>query len=393
MSTEKEGNQDKGSAETVVADTLDADLNKAFDASEKAADAGTTTEATKADGKVDVSEAARTLAAQRKAAGSADAGDSKTVADDPAAKRAAELAAMAPEARAAAEAEDKKKAEEAAEVVEAPTHWPAADREMFGKQPKDVQKFLLARHKAMEADYTRKTQELGGVRRLKETLDEVFAPFREQMQLQGIDDATAIKQLVAAHAFLQRDPAAALKHLAQQYGQDLKALVEGGAAADPAGESPTVKALRAQLSELTTWKSQFTAQQGTEQLNARLNEVTQFAEEKDAQGQLKHPYFDEVAKDVAGLIHAARANKEQLSLQDAYDRAMYANPTTRAKVLAATDAQRRAKEETERKAKADAAKKAGFDVKGEGAATTVAAQHDDIEASLNAAFDASAGRV
>lgn len=279
------------------------------------------------------------------------------------------------------------------EAMEAPAHWPAADREMFAKQPPEAQKWLLGRHKAMEADYTKKTQELTSVRRMKEVLDEVFAPFREQMHLNGIDEVTAIRQLVGAHQFLQRDPAGGIKHLADKYGIELKSLIDGAAAADPAGESPTVKALRTQVEQLTGQLKQFTGAQTEQQMHARLNEVTQFAEEKDDQGNLKRPHFDDVAKDVARLIKAAKSDGETLSLQDAYDQAVYANPQTRQKVLAAQDAQRRAKEEAERKAKADAAKKAAFDVKGEGAAAAVAANNNSLRADLEAAFGAAEGRV
>lgn len=382
------GNPTGSAATTVEVDTLGADIEKAFDASVNS-DAETTTDA----GKTDVSEAARTLAAQRKA-GEQKGADPAAVADgkDDAAKRAAERAAMAPEARAKADAEDKAKAA-ATEAVEAPAHWPAADREMFAKQAPEVKSWMLNRHKAMEADYTRKSQELGTTRRLKDTLDEVFAPFREQMQLNGVDEAAAIRQLVGAHAFLQRDPANAMKHLAQQYGIDLKQLVEGAAAADPAGESPTVKALRDQVTGLTKKLEQITGTQSQEEQNARLNTVTQFAEEKDGQGNLKRPYFDDVAQDVVVLLRGAKSAGQQMSLQDAYDRAVRANPATYEKQLAAKLAEQRSKDEAERKAKADAARKAGFDVRGEGAASAVAAQTDSIDASLNAAWDAAAGRV
>lgn len=380
MENEQPGNPN-GSAEQP--DSIRNDIAAAMDASEKAE----TTET----GKPDVSEAARTLAAQRKAGGettttttTTDAGSTEAKA-----KREAERAAMTPEARAAAEAADKA----AEEVIEAPAHWPLADRDMFAKQAPEARKWLLNRHKAMEQDYTKKTQELAPVRKLKETVDEVFKPFRQQMQLDGIDEAQAIRQLVAAHDYLQRDPKAAIQWLAGNYKVDLKALTEGGAAADPAGESPLVKNLRTQLEELTKWKSEFTRERGTQEQEARVNEVTQFAEEKDDQGKLKRPYFNDVAKDVALLLRAGHAAGTPLTLQDAYDRALRTNPQTSERWLAERDSQRRAKEEAERKAKADAANKAGFDVKGQGAPTTVVAKTDDLRSDIEAAYSAAEGRV
>ena len=48
--------------------------------------------------------------------------------------------------------------------LEAPTHWPSDDRELFTKQPKDVQQWMMGRIKHQDADYTRKTQEIAPLR-------------------------------------------------------------------------------------------------------------------------------------------------------------------------------------------------------------------------------------
>lgn len=346
----------------------------------------------------DLSEAARKLAGARKGRQpkepASPTDDEKREADDKA-KRDAEYAKLAPEERAKREAEDKRKAEEAASAakIEAPAHWPAADREMFAKQPPEVKQYLLGRHKAMEADYTKKMQELAPMRRMGEELDDIFKDYDAEMKQTGITRAQAIRELVGLHARLKADPVEGLKYIAGLSGIDLKQLANAPAA-DPAGESPIVKELRSTVSRLEGQLKTFTGQQGEQQLNARLSEVQQFAEEKDAQGQLKRPYFDEVAKDVAVIIHASRANGEKLSLQDAYDRAVYANPTTRQKVLAAQDAERRTREEAERKAKADAARRAAAgNVEGEGSATALNKTEGSLRGDLEAAMADWGGRV
>lgn len=380
---------DQGAAaEPSLRDTLEASM----EISEKGEDA------------TDLSAAARRLASARKGSQpkqdtvkAADDQNTVKASDDAKAKRDAERAAMTPEQRAAAEAEDKRKADEAkaASAVEAPAHWPAAAREMFAKQSPEAKQWLLERHKAMEADYTKKMQEITGARREAEELDEIFKPWKQQMDLQGITRPQAIRQLAAAHKRLQEDPVGGMKWLAENYGIDLKSLVDGAAAADPAGESPTVKALRQQVEQLTGQITKITGQQSEQQNNAVLTQVQQFAEEKDAQGQPLRPYFDDVAKDVANLIRVSKLPGETpLTLQQAYDKAIYANETVRAKVLQANDAKRRADEEAERKRKADAAKKAGFDVRGEGAASdTVAKTDGSIRGDLEAAFASHGGRV
>lgn len=401
MSTE-DGSLDKGAASSTDAGTdLRNDIAAAWDASAGEPDKTTATEGAdkataKAGGKGDeVSDAARTLAAQRKAAEAkqdapgAKGAQQQQQQQDPAAKRAAELAAMTPEARAAAEAEDARTA--AAAATEAPQHWPAKDREMFAKQPPEVKTWLLGRHKAMEADYTRRVQEVAHVRREADELREIFKPFERAMAADGLTIPMAVRQLTAAHQQLIADPVQGIQWLAGKYGIDLKKIVEGGAQAGQ--PDPYVKKLEERLAQLEGGISKERSAQQQQEQQANLSKVEQFAAEKDAQGNLLRPHFDEVAKDISMLLRAAREAGEQLSLQDAYDRAIYANPTIRQKVLAAQEAERRAKEEGERKAKANAARTAGFDVKGEGAATTVAATTNSLRADLEAAWDGAVGRV
>ena len=123
-------------------------------------------------------------------------------------------------------------------------------------------------------------------------------------------------------------------------------------------------------------------------------EVEQFAVEKDDKGNLKRPYFDEVAVDVATHIRVARANGKTISLQEAYDRAVRANPATFEKLLAARDAEQKTKLETERKAQADAARKAAAaNVDGEGAVNAGPSKTGDLRSDLERNYDSAEARV
>jgi len=377
--------------------SLRGDLAAAWDASagetetDKTATTGDDKTGTKPAPKPDVSEAARTLAQSRAGRGTETAPD-KTGAPDAAvaaSRRTAELAAMAPEDRARAEIEDQQKA--AAAATEAPQHWPAKDREFFAKQGPEVKTWLMSRHKAMEADYTRRSQEVAHVRREADELREIFKPFSEAMASDGMTIPMAVRQLTAAHHALIKDPAQGIQWLAGKYGIDLKQIVEGGTQAGQ--PDPNVKRLEDRLAQLEGNTQRSAQHQQEQERNANLSKVEQFAEEQDAQGKPLRPHFDDVAKDISMLLRAARESGDSLSLQDAYDRAIYANPAVRQKVLAAQDAERRVREDEERKVKANAARTAGFDVKGEGAATSVAAQPNSLRGDLEAAWDATSGRV
>lgn len=367
----------------------------------------------------ELSEAARRLRAARKGSAPIDKLDDKTIAEservakenaekakaaDAKRKRDAELAAMSEDQRKAALADDEKKAAEAKAAAEkaaadaaglvAPAHWPADVRTMFEKQPPEVRKFLLERHKAMEADYTKKMQELSPMRRLNDTLDEVFKPYDEEMRQLGVTREQAIRELVGIHARLKKDPVAGLKYIAEISGVDIKTLATTPAS-DLGEESPIVKALRSEVSGLKDQVSKLTGTQSAAADEARLREVSQFADEKDDKGQPKRPYFDEVAKDITRLLNGAKAAGEKMTLQEAYDSAVFANPTVRAKLLAAQDAERKAKEEKERAEKAEAARRAASgDVTGAGSAAAVHKATDgSVREELEAAFAAHGDRV
>jgi hypothetical protein len=269
--------------------------------------------------------------------------------------------------------------------LEAPQNWAAKDKEFFTKHPREIQQWVLDRHKAMEGDYTKKTMELAPFRKEREQLDEIFSPYDERIQLAGSTRVDEIKRLVAASAYLERDPKAGIQWLANAYSVDLSNLAQGTTQSQP---DPALKQVTEQVTNLQrAMKAQQDAYQ-QHQMQVHLTKVTTFAQEKDAQGNLKHPFFEDVSDDIVKSLKAGLAN----DLQDAYDRAIYANPDTRAKVIAAEDAKRKTQLETERKKKAEAAKKAGFDVRGQGAAASTAAERNSLRADLESAFE-STGRV
>ena len=71
-----------------------------------------------------------------------------------------------------------------------------------------------------------------------------------------------------------------------------------------------------------------------QQDRANTNYVMQFAEAKDKAGNALRPHFDEVVGDVRDLLSAARDEGRPMTLAQAYEAAIWSNPTTRAKAQA-----------------------------------------------------------
>ena len=210
-----------------------------------------------------------------------------------------------------------------ASTAEAPQHWSAEHKETFSKIPEEHRGFILQRYKEIEGDYTRKSQDLAKQRKRYDSMDEVFEPVRANLNMQGIDEAQLMKQYLAYHQNLQKDPAATLKYLAQQYNVNL------GEDAQEEYVDPEIKQLRDQNHQLnqkiSNIESQFT-QSHTDQ--ARLT-LEKFTSEKNEKGELKHPFYNEVRPMMGRFLQSGEAE----DINKAYEMAVRVNPVTYQKIV------------------------------------------------------------
>lgn len=247
--------------------------------------------------------------------------------------------------------------------------WSQNDQEAFKGAPRNVQEWILRRDKEMNADYQRKTTEIAEFRRTWDPINQMFAPYVAQ----GINPQQTIQQWAAVAQQLQQNPAEALKALAQQYNVNLGGLThpQNTGIDDQNWESPETKALREQFEaqqrqlQAVTAHLQQREQTEVQSRQAQLvNEIQAFAEQKTEAGHPAHPYFDEVLNDMMAQAKVLRANGMQPNVQDLYDQCVWANPTTRQKMIAAQQSAAAAKAQQEAIDKANRAKAAAKSVNG-----------------------------
>ena len=253
----------------------------------------------------------------------------------------------AEETEEAAEEEQVEEKATALEALTAPKHWPKKEQEVFNTWDASVQHQVMERYKAMEGDYTKKTQEIAKFRKRNEALDEIYGPFRDDFQRAGMDDVAATRQLLAAHKYLREDPQQAIKWLAKSYGVDLTAVNDDTATDEYA--DPQMKAMQQQIAQLqgTINNQQLQAQNMQKQEVQTI--IDNFRTAKDVDGHLKHPHFETVQDQMSGLISSGVAK----DIASAYEMAVYANPETRSKVL-----EEQVKKTTKQEVKAEAVQKA-----------------------------------
>lgn len=153
------------------------------------------------------------------------------------------------------------------------------------------------------------------------TLRDAFKPHMDVLKAQGLNEVQAVQYLLAAHRQLS-DPktnGTYLQKVAQQYGIKVAQQVEEAAAA-----GATTPEIKTALERLDRIEGQLTESQQREQ----EQKTAEIGKRVDAfAADPKNIYFDECADDIAKLIGAG------YELQEAYDKAVWANPVTRQKEI------------------------------------------------------------
>ena len=246
-----------------------------------------------------------------------------------------------------AEAEEDEPAE--LEALAAPNHWPKDFAGKFEALDPAAQHMFMERYKDLEGDYTKKTQAVAQYRKRQEAFDEIMQPHKADFERAGMDEVAAVRQLLAAHDYLRKDPQNAIAWLANQYGVDVGAVGNDPALEDEYAD-PQVKQLQQQVAQLTGFiQNQQTQQQSQVQASTQ-SLIDQFAAETDANGNPKHPHFERVRGVMGTLISSENAK----DLNSAYEMAVYADPELRqeqVKAMAAAQSQDSVKTEAVKKAK------------------------------------------
>lgn len=246
----------------------------------------------------------------------------------------------------------------AASSIEPPHSWSAEAKAKWASVPPDLQAVIAKREADAHQAITRSGEQIAAFKPLGEVIDK----FAETFQRNGLPPHEGVARMLAVEQWLGSDPQAAVVEIAKAYGVDLRRLAgDQPAAAEGTSQpgaqpDPLVSTLQSQqaalVKEVNQLKSYLTAQQRAQhesEQSALSRQIADFAKDP------KFPHFEAVRKTMAKLMEA----DDGLSMTDAYERATYAIPDIRNRILAD---QRKAEEDKAAKDKADrlaAAKKAG----------------------------------
>ncbi len=231
----------------------------------------------------------------------------------------------------------------ATDVKAAPRTWRAEAAAEFAKLSPVVQDEILKR----EEDIFRGIEQYREAATFGNEIRQVMAPYMQTLQQYNIQPAAQVADMMQAHytmAFGNPEQKLELfRQVAQDYGVDLTQLILSTPYQDPQ-VTDLQKQLRTLQSQLTTTQ--------TQQREAMQKQVTQHVQAFATDP--KNIYFEELANDIAHLIATGACN----GVEDAYEKAMWSNPSVRAKELARQQQEQQTKGRAEAERKAAEAKKA-----------------------------------
>tara|TARA_R110000787_G_scaffold282669_1_gene394664 strand:+ start:835 stop:1866 length:1032 start_codon:yes stop_codon:yes gene_type:complete len=265
------------------------------------------------------------------------------------------------------------------QTTTAPQSMSAKDRESFYALPPDQQSWLSDRVKQQEGDYTKKTMELSEQRKVYDKLEQVIAPRRQALAVNGMDDSTAIGQLFALSDFATENPVGFTQYLFQQRGIPLSALTESGAG-NTAAADPQLTAMQREIHGLKDHFARQVEEQRTQQRDSVSGDIQSF--------RADHPFYSDLEPEMIPLVGGFQESQPGLSNQEylslAYRAALAVNDEVRARASADDNA---ARITATKKAAAKAKRATGTNLRSKASLPQAATQAKNVDDFIGALVD------
>ena len=267
---------------------------------------------------------------------------------------------------------------ETPESIRPPASWSPAAKAKFLALDPDIQQEVLRREKETDKGFRERAEQL----KRYEPLENVIAPRRDLWAAQGLDEATAIKTLLAAQDLLEKNPVQGLTYLARSYGVDLASVAgqsgtqpaagtTGQPLAQPDPVAAELQALKAELQSIKNGREQEVQSTYQAQIDAFASDPANI-------------YFENVRPQMAALISAGVAT----DLPSAYQQAIWADPNIRPLLL-----QEQATPKDQAREHAAKAKAASVSVTGSPGASPPMASNGTIRDDIRLAIQQVSGRA
>lgn len=283
-------------------------------------------------------------------------------ADKPDTKEGGPVAAKAPEVDAEVD-------EPTEPDIEPPASWSLADQQAFRAIPNEARKLVLDRATQAEQAASRAQQYTARYG----ALEQIVGPRRQEWARMGMDEAGAIRQLLALSDMAAQNPLGFVQMFVRDRGLPPDQVVQRlfphlmqGDQGQQVPHDPRVNQLEQYVLQMKQEAEQRKQQDEAVMVQKLSSSIDNFAAAKDETGRLKYPHFGEVRHTMGALIlQDAESDPDSApDIEAAYHRACRANDAVFAKIEAARQAQAERDRAKEQRKKAAAAGKAGSSISG-----------------------------
>jgi len=268
--------------------------------------------------------------------------------------------------------------QESSTSFKAPESWKPQSREAWAKIPVEAQEEIVRR----EREIVQTLQSTAGARKLANDFVNTISPFEMMIRAEGADPLSATRDLFGQAAILRigtpAQKAQMVANVVKQFGvpiQMLDAALVGEAIPDE--ESKISQIIQAQLAPVRQFMSTIdqTRQQRAQQVDGQIDgEIEQFASDQ------ANEFFYDVKDEMADLMEMAASRGQNLTLKQAYDKAVKMNDE-----IQKTVSQRKQQQVAN-------ARNAGSSLPSRGAPVQGASKADDLRGDLLNAFENVANR-
>lgn len=241
------------------------------------------------------------------------------------------------------------------------------------KMPEGLRKQLEQREREAQQGINERAQKL----KTWEPIEQFFSANAQRLQQAGVTGQQYVSNLINADEYIRNDPAAGLKWLAESYGIDLYQLADWAAqqggqqpARNGGGDDQYTKRLEQRLAQL---------EQRFDPARIAQEEQRKAAEQHVAAWAKDKPYFAELRADMGALS----TRYPEATLDELYERAMWAHPTLRQRIQSDQRAQ-----EVQRARAAAVSPRTSSSPPGQAKGKTKQSLDDALNEALNDAFGA-----
>lgn len=180
---------------------------------------------------------------------------------------------------------------EKTQSIAAPATWTVEGKQWFNAQPLEVKKELAKRTTDMERQFHKVTTEAATIKREYSDIDDAIRPFEKEWASRGVSRSQAIRNLVAANAYIEKDLKGGLEMIARSYGTSLSELAnkEDGTESNGAALNTHLQPLMARIQSLESELQAARQEREGQSRQSVLSELYSVRDETDASGRYLRP--------------------------------------------------------------------------------------------------------